>query len=95
MNLLACIQLVAAMALGACVLSPAPRPPHRLHGAGCEAACERMRDLRCELGETTPAGFSCEEVCDNTREISESLWDTECLAAAPTCDACDDEEDAP
>lgn len=69
---------------------PVPRPVVIIPGAGCAEACERMRALECELGRPTPAGHSCEDVCENTLTGPRALrWDTECLAAASSCDGCD------
>jgi hypothetical protein len=52
--------------------------------AACGAACVHQRKLGCELGGTTPAGSTCEEVCEMNAGSGFS-WATACLAAAPTC----------
>lgn len=74
-----------ALALTAC--PPAPKPPNP--NAGCPEACAQMRDLDCELGRVTPAGNSCETVCENAQRNGIDFA-TACLASAPSCEAADD-----
>lgn len=91
-------RLNASLLLG-CLLGCPPPPPQApprpgpvviIPGAGCAQACSRLRELECEPGTPTPNGHSCEQVCEHTMAGPKAIrWDTECLAAASSCTACD------
>lgn len=66
---------------------PEPQPP--VVGSGCEAACQRMQQMECEIGRPTANGSTCFQVCD-TAEHNGVDFATECLLSAPTCAAADD-----
>jgi hypothetical protein len=53
----------------------------------CSTACENQRRLECELGEPTPRGASCEDVCENNQSSSivSIRWDVEKLTKATVC----------
>src|SRR5690606_2076799 len=56
--------------------------------ATCETACDNQRHLGCEIGQPTPEGASCVEVCGNLESgpIVSIRWDIECLTGAESCD---------
>lgn len=82
------------LALAACVLlllgcpqkDPAP-PPLPPGGEPCARACLRLRQLGCEEGGTTPAGKTCESVCENVQSSGYTTLDVDCLQTADSCDA--------
>jgi len=53
----------------------------------CATYCEHARALPdCGLGDPSPGGASCEDVCDNQLRFGYSL-DLACMSTAPTCAA--------
>lgn len=67
--------------------APVPSPLEPVPEPTCATACEKQRALGCELGEPTPEGSTCEEVCQNSKEsgILELVWDVEMLTQADSC----------
>lgn len=59
--------------------------------ADCAAACVNLRGLHCKSGDPTPAGASCEAVCQNTETSGYASENPRCLAQVKSCGA---EEDA-
>ncbi len=70
-----------------CACPPSPKPPEPLQG--CAGACEHMRQLDCELGRVTPAGATCEQVCE-AAQANGVNFNTACVASAPSCKEADD-----
>ncbi len=74
------------------VLVPqAPPPP--VARPSCAEACAHARELECAIGDPTPAGATCEEVCLNveTAGLEDVRWPIGCVLASSTCaeaDAC-------
>lgn len=75
---------------------PKPPDPYEDPDAGpdasrsptCAGACARMRDLGCPLGNKTPRGATCEEVCKNVQENNAGAgFDVRCLSTARSCAA--------
>ena len=58
--------------------TPTTQPP-------CAAACEVLRDLGCESAATTPAGATCETVCETTERSGYATTHPECVALARDC----------
>lgn len=75
------LVIAAALSLTACELPP-PKPAPT---DGCAAACENLRRLGCEEGQSTQGGESCEAVCDNA-QLSPAPLPTSCVARASSCD---------
>jgi hypothetical protein len=67
---------------------PGP-PPTPVIGASCAEYCAHAADLECPAAQPTPGGASCEAVCLNVQGSGVLLWDLECRAAAPSCEAID------
>lgn len=72
-----------------CTATP-PRDPNypepELGGAiSCPKACTRARELKCKIGNPTPNGRSCEDVCRKFTPPAEAGWRPECMAAATDC----------
>lgn len=90
---LAHLVIVLGLAVVTCTQHPPPPPaPVPQVGASCDAACEQMRALSCELGRDTAAGASCEQVCRNVMAGPQQVrWDLPCLAGAGSCSGCDPE----
>lgn len=65
---------------------PEPSEPSDVEPT-CATACEKQRELGCVLGDPTPEGTSCEEVCQNSEQsgILDLAWDVEGLTEATTC----------
>ena len=53
--------------------------------AGCAEACMHMRALGCSLGNTTPHGATCEDVCGNIVGSGLATWNLACIAAVKAC----------
>lgn len=69
---------------------PVPVPPvPPIDGATCDTACDRLRELGCEAAQPTPAGESCEAVCENVQASGIVKFDLDCRSTAPSCDAID------
>lgn len=66
-------------------VEPEPEPPK---GASCATACENQRHLECEIGEPTPEGSTCEEVCEVSFNagVPGLEWDVEQLTSATECE---------
>lgn len=94
--------LVLTLLLTACPdpevpVGPKPKPigqdaatlPDGARATPCEAVCAAYRGLECPEGQTTPKGYTCEEVCQNAAlhgiDLSGSV--NECIVKAGTCDA--------
>jgi hypothetical protein len=69
---------------------PQPEPDVDPVPASCSTACENQRRLGCELGQATPEGHPCEQICENlaTGPIVSIRWDVGCLSEATDCEAC-------
>lgn len=82
------LALLVGALLAACGAfnPPDPRPPVPRPIATCPGACETLRRLGCEAGEDTPAGSTCEEVCENLRSSGIVSWDLRCMASAESCE---------
>ena len=77
-------RLVLCLLLASCAPPVAPTVV-----PSCASVCAHRRELGCAAGKPTPAGVSCETVCENA--VSHGLRiDLECRIVAPTCDAMDD-----
>lgn len=59
---------------------PEPKPPEP--GRDCKNACSRLRELRCDEGDPTPDGATCEEVCANGMA---DRYDLGCIEAVEQC----------
>lgn len=69
---------------------PAPAGARRpASEADCKTACVRARELRCDAGKQTPAGETCEVVCENVRTSGLISWDLECRTRSRSCAAID------
>lgn len=71
--------LILAAFLTACV--PAQYPPA---ANDCAAACAHLRELRCETGEPTPGGATCEQVCE-----AGPAFPLACMTRVDSCEAAD------
>jgi hypothetical protein len=63
-----------------------PRPRPEPNASACSAACERLAELGCPEAETTPAGASCLEVCENVEASGTVTLDPACVAQLDACD---------
>lgn len=52
----------------------------------CQRACARGRDLGCDWSVTTPAGATCEQVCEATERSGYATIHPECLAVVESCE---------
>lgn len=97
MKILYFLPLIFAVCGSHCP-SPAPNPPPpppisqdatTVDGVTlgpCGFACTRYRQLGCPEGAPTPAGHSCEEVCENAAQNGIDLGGpSTCTAVAGTC----------
>ena len=50
----------------------------------CPAACENLRSLGCEAGQTLEDGTTCEQFCEETQKRGHAL-DPTCLATIKSC----------
>jgi hypothetical protein len=71
--------LALSVKLGCPVVPPEPPP---VPEASCEAVCAHWRDLGCHEAEPSPAGASCEQLCD----AFERYWDLGCMASVESCE---------
>jgi hypothetical protein len=89
------LLLAAALLLGCPPPPPCPNCPNPdFPDAGparsaCQRACEHFRELKCEEGEPTKDGATCETVCENMQTSNLISYDLDCAAKAPTCDYVD------
>ena len=90
--------VLTTVALTACNLPspnpvPPPPPPVDVDAPDVERVCNRLRQLGCRAGETTPEGATCEDVLRNAAQNGIDLvGDVECVESASTCEqasACD------
>jgi len=51
----------------------------------CGDACAHLRALKCKMGNPTPRGATCEEVCDNVQGSGLASWNLGCIAAVKQC----------
>lgn len=65
---------------------PPPIPPGPVN---CREACVHLRELRCPVANPTPAGVSCNGVCENVNGSGFVEWDLPCIMQAPSCAAAD------
>lgn len=80
------LAVLACLALLSC---PSPKPADtQTTDFTCITACNRMRELGCEEGQSTPDGSSCEEVCENSFQvgISQFEWDLRETTTAASCE---------
>jgi hypothetical protein len=83
--------LLLALTLAGCAGSSmqacqkAPAPPGS-SPATCAGVCERKRAMGCPSGAPTPAGVSCEVVCQ-TAQSAGLMLNLACRARATTCPA--------
>jgi hypothetical protein len=70
-----------AGALAACSAPATPHPPT------CSDACDHARELHCSIGDPTPAGATCEDVCASVEAMNlhEARWPIACVLNADTC----------
>jgi len=52
----------------------------------CQKACAHFRELKCEEGQPTKDGATCETICENMQTTHLISYDLDCAAKAPTCD---------
>jgi hypothetical protein len=82
------VAILAALQIAAtCSTHPVEPEP------GCEAACQRMRELGCEEGNPTPEGATCEEICIEAERSGLADVDTKCIVELEACgsyDVCTD-----
>lgn len=83
-RLLLCVAatLAVAVKLG-CPVVP-PEPP-AVPEPSCEAVCQHWRDLGCEHAEPSPAGASCEQLCEHFGYT----WDMRCMHGVASCEEID------
>lgn len=81
-----CVFLLSACATYQEV-TPAPeRPPPVSSPDACHDSCETRRRLHCPSAEPTPAGASCEAVCQNAESSGYTSINPRCLARITACD---------
>lgn len=68
----------------ACVELP-PVPP-AVPEASCEDVCAHWRDLGCHEAAPSPAGASCEQLCDAFQQY----WNLSCMASVEQCEEIDE-----
>jgi hypothetical protein len=89
------LSSLAALLLGCpppppCVTCPNPDFPDAGDTrSACQRACDHFRELKCEEGEATKDGATCEAVCENMQTSNLLSYDLQCAAKAPTCDFID------
>lgn len=78
LQIMASAGLMMAATWAGCI---GPHPaPLTSNGPTCVDACARARQLGCRIAEPTPAGQSCEQIC----ELAAS-WPLACMALAVDC----------
>lgn len=69
--------------------NPDPKPDPSIT-YGCSSACERQRELGCEVSTPTAKGALCAAVCLNTMEGPPAVhWDVACMSEATNCGQCE------
>lgn len=81
-------KLLSAFALSAITLGCGHTPPPPPEGETCQSACFRARQLGCAWGRPTPAGVTCEELCEWTQDTFD--YDLKCMSRAESCQAVDE-----
>lgn len=84
------ITLVLSLALASCAgcpPQPGPGPAPTELPATCEAFCGRAAALGCAIAKPTPAGGTCQDVCENTQYSGLAAWDLGCRVRATSCPA--------
>lgn len=61
-----------------------PRPVDAGTPADCHAACEHLRELKCEEGEPEE-GVSCEEICEHVEASGTVTLDPACVLKITEC----------
>ena len=88
--------ILAFLALFGCQPTPGPAPmPLPVDDAGadpCGSACSHLRSLRCPDGDPTPAGTTCEAVCETDRADPIARLTSRYLACIARVPACSDED---
>jgi hypothetical protein len=87
-------SVVLLLVLAACSTYSNLKPPVALTPGttdDCALACLHLRALHCKSGDPTPAGATCEAVCQNTETSGYASENPKCLAQVKACGA---EEDA-
>lgn len=59
--------------------------PEQIVPVTCTSACLNLRKQGCPVAADTPEGSKCEEVCENSFQISALAWDVEALTRTETC----------
>ena len=73
-----------SLLVSGCVMSPvSPQPAQE--ETSCERACERLRELGCDMGAPDEAGNSCETVCEETQKAGLINLKPEEIAASDSC----------
>lgn len=88
--------MLVLVAVG-CTTLPEPEPPdppdppkpepEEPADASCATACENQRFLECEVGDPTPEGSTCEEVCEGSFNagVPGLEWNVDALTRARDC----------
>jgi len=67
-------------------VEPEPEPePEPMVPANCTSACLNLRKQGCSVAADTPEGSKCEEICENSFQISALAWEVEALTRTETC----------
>ncbi len=88
---LAVLGAVFALAvLTSCTPEPVVIPPKERPEPGtpadCTTACARLEHLGCEEAKPTPAGATCEDVCNNVQQSGATALDLACVIDAGSCE---------
>lgn len=51
----------------------------------CASACLNLRKQGCPVAADTPEGSKCEEICENSFQLSALAWDVEALTVTEIC----------
>jgi hypothetical protein len=62
-----------------------PKPTDAGSPSECSAACKHLRELGCEEGKPTPAGASCEDVCNNVERSGTVTLHPACVIHIKHC----------
>ena len=87
--------ILAALVMGCGgIPKPTPHPVDPADKVACPAACEHLRELGCEEGESLEDGTTCEVWCEATQEAGHALRPS-CVVGIKTCKELESKCDKP